>query len=116
MRFLSSFLISFLCIQTVTAKLLDQPITRYDDEALRTISIPDLFRNLEDALNIISFKGAEPLDYKIIKGRLFSDGETPRTFYGERIIIENDLHFDDWSNKLKTDLEATQYIENFNLM
>ncbi|MFM7216930.1 MAG: tetratricopeptide repeat protein [Bacteroidota bacterium] len=91
-------------------------MTKYDDESLRSIGIPDLLRNLEDALNIISYQGAEPLDFKTIKSRLFFDSETPRSFFSEKVVIENDLHFDDWSNTVKEDLDARRYLESFNLL
>lgn len=92
------------------------PISSYDDESLREINIPDLLKNLENAMNVISYSGSEALDVKIVKNRMLSDNEQPRVFFNDKVIVESDLTFDAWSNVTKEDVSAKDYLENFNLL
>lgn len=93
-----------------------QGISTYDDETMREIIIPELITNFENALNVISFSGSEPLDFKKIKMRLLMDEEGPRMFYSDDIIVESDLYYDNYLNPIKEDQEIKTYLDNFNLL
>ncbi|MBK7571697.1 MAG: hypothetical protein IPI10_08760 [Bacteroidetes bacterium] len=66
-------------------------ISKYDDESIRTFNIPELLKNFENALNIISYSGSEAMDIKTVSDNLMLDGESPRSFYNDKVIIESDL-------------------------
>ncbi len=91
-------------------------ISAYDDESIKEINIPDVLKSFENALNIISYSGSEPLDCKVIKTRMLTDGETPRVFFNDKVILESDLTFDAWSNVTKEDVNIREYLDNFNLL
>lgn len=100
---------SFVCAQN------SHPISEYDDEGIRTFNIPELLKNFEGALNIISSESSKPLDKKDVQNRLLYDSERVRSFYNEKVIIENDLDAGAYVNPVKEDLSITNYLENFDV-
>lgn len=91
-------------------------MSNIDDEILRKLTIPELIKNFENALNIISDFNSEPFDVKTIIDNLINDSSANRSFYDNNVIIENDLDINSTGNSTKGDLQITDYLENFNLM
>ena len=51
-------LILAFALLTMSTRGQDAPtISKYDDESIRTFNIPELLKNFENALNIISYSG-----------------------------------------------------------
>ncbi len=91
-------------------------ISKIDDEILRVITIPELIKNFENGLNIISDFNSEPYDVKTIIDNLISDSSTHGSFFDNNVIIENDLDINSTGNSTTSDLQIRDYLESFNLM
>ena len=91
-------------------------ISEFDDESIRSFNIPDLLKSFETALNVISYSGSEPLDFKVIKDRLLYNSVIPRTFFDEKVIVESDLHSDAVLSYTKEDLSIKNYLESFDVL
>lgn len=118
MKYLLKLLIVFiLTIFTSSINAQDSiNISKIDDEILQKLTIPELIKNFENALNIISDFNSEPFDVKTIIDNLVNDSSAHRSFYDNNVIIENDLDINSTGNSTKGDLKITDYLENFNLM
>ena len=110
-------LILVFALLTMSTRGQDAPtISKYDDESIRTFNIPELLKNFENALNIISYSGSEAMDIKTVSDNLMLDGESPRSFYNDKVIIESDLSYNSYLNNTKEDLAVKEYLLGFNAL
>ncbi len=94
----------------------NQPISKYDDEYMRLITLPELIKRFENSLLIISDIGSDQLDCKNTIGNLLYSNTSPRVFFNDQVRIENDLIFDAKSNPVKDDEEIKDYLQSFLLL